>query len=53
MTPSEKKALIEVLDAYSKQIITLIWRDPNVQFWDEHKAQKRVDEAVVAFLATT
>jgi hypothetical protein len=51
MTPTEKEALVVMLDAYSKQIITLIGRDPNVQYWDEQKAQKRVDEAVTAFLA--
>ena len=51
MTPSEKIALVELLNAHSSRIITVIGGNPGVRREHLYDAAKRVETAELKFLA--
>lgn len=51
MLPSEKEALVELLNAHTNKIVTLVGANPNVQHWTRENIENRLTAAERDFLA--
>lgn len=51
MTPKEKVALVDLLNAHTNKIISFIGKDPRLQYWESENVDRRLDAAEREFLA--